>query len=149
MSAQVELMRVLVESCPGASQAWMLAIISDPNFSCGAVDPKGATMQVVLARGCISRVTFPPVRLLSRPSNLQVRVTFPPESLCGLDDDMAAGACAALTSNGSLPSQAFARLVLHQPALSTAEFQCVASDFSRICRGKLSADSLSRYEKPH
>jgi len=85
---QVELMRVLIEACHGPAQSWLLSIINDPGFHCGAVDPKGATMQ------------------------------------------------------------AFARLILQQPALSTGEFQCVVSDFSRICRGKLSADSLSRYEKP-
>ncbi len=39
----------------------------------------------------------------------------------------------------------FVQLVLQQPALSTAEFQCVVSDFSRICRGKLGADALARY----
>ena len=39
----------------------------------------------------------------------------------------------------------FARLILQQPALPQAEFQCVASDFSRICRGKLGPESLDRY----
>jgi hypothetical protein len=42
----------------------------------------------------------------------------------------------------------FATLVLQQPALSTSTFQCVASDFSRICRGKLGADALGRYATP-
>ena len=84
---QVELMRVLIESCPGAGQSWLLKTISDPAFRCGAVDPKGAAMQT------------------------------------------------------------FARLIFQAPALSTAEFQCVVSDFSAICRGKLGADALARYEK--
>ena len=39
----------------------------------------------------------------------------------------------------------FAQLVLQQPALPQGEFQCVASDFSRICRGKLGPESLERY----
>jgi len=39
----------------------------------------------------------------------------------------------------------FAQLVLQQPALPQGEFQCVASDFSRICRGKLGAEALDRY----
>ncbi len=39
----------------------------------------------------------------------------------------------------------FAMLVLQQPALPQTEFQCVASDFSRICRGKLGPESLERY----
>jgi hypothetical protein len=39
----------------------------------------------------------------------------------------------------------FARLVLQQPALPQGEFQCLASDFSRICRGKLGAEALHRY----
>jgi len=41
--------------------------------------------------------------------------------------------------------RAFAQLVLQQPALPQTEFQCVASDFSRICRGKLGAEALDRY----
>ena len=41
--------------------------------------------------------------------------------------------------------QTFAALVLQQPALPQTEFQCVASDFSRICRGKLGPESLDRY----
>ena len=41
--------------------------------------------------------------------------------------------------------QTFANLVLQQPALPQGEFQCVASDFSRICRGKLAADHLQKY----
>ena len=41
--------------------------------------------------------------------------------------------------------RSFAALVLQQPALGQAEFQCVASDFSRICRGKLAPDSLNRH----
>ena len=41
--------------------------------------------------------------------------------------------------------QTFAHLVLQQPALPQTEFQCVASDFSRICRGKLGPESLDRY----
>lgn len=36
-------------------------------------------------------------------------------------------------------------LLAQQPPLSTADFQSVVQDFSRICRGKLSADSLDRY----
>jgi hypothetical protein len=39
----------------------------------------------------------------------------------------------------------FAQLVLQQPALPHGEFQCVASDFSRICRGKLGVEALARY----
>jgi len=84
---QVELMRVLIESCPGAGQSWLVKAIADPSFVCGAVDPHGPTMAT------------------------------------------------------------FGRLVLQQPALSTAEFQCVVSDFSAICRGKLGADALARYEQ--
>eukprot|EP00966_Prymnesium_polylepis_P068015 1580860-Prymnesium_polylepis.1 len=80
-------MRVLIESCPGAGQSWLVKAIADPSFVCGAVDPHGPTMAT------------------------------------------------------------FGRLVLQQPALSTAEFQCVVSDFSAICRGKLGADALARYEQ--
>lgn len=39
----------------------------------------------------------------------------------------------------------FAQLVLQQPALPQGEFQSVASDFSRICRGKLGADALDKH----
>lgn len=39
----------------------------------------------------------------------------------------------------------FAQLVLQQPALPQGEFQCVVSDFSRICRGRLGPESLERY----
>uniref|UniRef100_A0A7S2BL89 Exportin-1/Importin-beta-like domain-containing protein n=1 Tax=Haptolina brevifila TaxID=156173 RepID=A0A7S2BL89_9EUKA len=46
---------------------------------------------------------------------------------------------------GSKAMQTFAALVLQQPALPQTEFQCVASDFSRICRGKLGPESLDRY----
>ena len=45
----------------------------------------------------------------------------------------------------SKPMAAFATLVLQQPALPQTEFQCVASDFSRICRGKLGPEALERY----
>lgn len=53
---------------------------------------------------------------------------------------------------GAVPPQSatmgtFATLVLQQPALSTTDFQCVASDFSRICRGKLDGGALDRYIK--
>ena len=41
----------------------------------------------------------------------------------------------------------FAQLVLQQPALPQGEFQCVVSDFSRICRGRLGPESLERYLK--
>ena len=41
----------------------------------------------------------------------------------------------------------FARLALQQPALQQGEFQCLASDFSRICRGKLGVEALHRYVK--
>ena len=53
-------------------------------------------------------------------------------------------ACGAVEPHGQTMAT-FAALVLQQPALSTGEFQCVASDFSRICRGKLGADALNRY----
>ena len=39
----------------------------------------------------------------------------------------------------------FAQLVLQQPALPQTEFQCVVSDFSRVCRGKLGPEALQRY----
>lgn len=52
--------------------------------------------------------------------------------------------CGNVDPNGSVMAT-FVRLILQQPALSTTEFQCVVSDFSRICRGKLGAHALSRY----
>jgi hypothetical protein len=45
----------------------------------------------------------------------------------------------------SAAMQTFATIILQQPALPQTEFQCVASDFSRICRGKLGPESLERY----
>merc|ERR1712087_524138 len=53
---------------------------------------------------------------------------------------------------GTLPPQAramatFVQLITEQPALSTGDFQSVVSDFSRMCRGKLSPDSLERYHR--
>lgn len=83
---QVELMRVLVEACPGAVATWLKELLAAPEgMTTGSVDPQGKTMQ------------------------------------------------------------AFAALVLQQPALPQTEFQCVASDFSRICRGKLGPEALDRY----
>jgi len=83
---QVELMRVLIEACPGAVATWLQELLSAPDgLTTGAVDPQGKSMQ------------------------------------------------------------AFAALVLQQPALPQPEFQCVASDFSRICRGKLGSEALDRY----
>jgi len=83
---QVELLRVLIEACPGAVATWLRQSLDAPEgLPMGAVDPQGKTMQ------------------------------------------------------------AFAALALRQPALPQAEFQSVASDFSRICRGKLGADALDRH----
>ena len=52
--------------------------------------------------------------------------------------------CGAVDPQGEA-MRTFASLVMQQPALPQGEFQCVASDFSRICRGKLGADALARY----
>lgn len=56
-------------------------------------------------------------------------------------EDLATGAI----SPQSKAMTAFAHLVLQQPALPQTEFQCVVSDFSRICRGKLGPEALDRY----
>ena len=64
-----------------------------------------------------------------------------------LRDLLAAGSdftCGAVDPRGQTMAT-FAQLVLQQPALPQFEFQCVASDFARICRGKLSHDALQRY----
>jgi hypothetical protein len=41
----------------------------------------------------------------------------------------------------------FAQLVLQQPALPQGEFQCVASDFARVCRGKLGPEALEAHAR--
>jgi len=52
--------------------------------------------------------------------------------------------CGALQPQGPAVAT-FVQLIVKQPALSTGDFQSVVSDFSRMCRGKLSPDSLDRY----
>ena len=64
---------------------------------------------------------------------------------CRAASSRAAGLSLGVTDPNGAAMRTFAQLVLQQPALPQGEFQCVASDFSRICRGKLGADALARY----
>jgi hypothetical protein len=52
--------------------------------------------------------------------------------------------CGKVAAQGQTTA-ALTQLLAQQPPLSTADFQSVLQDFSRICRGKLGADSLDRY----
>ena len=52
--------------------------------------------------------------------------------------------CGAVDPHGGTMAT-FAQLLARQASLSTGDFQCVVYDFSQICRGKLAAESLSKY----
>ena len=78
----------------------------------------------VLVEACPSAVQTWLTNLLSNPQGLQLGSVVDPQ--------------------GEV-MRTYARLVLQQPALPQGEFQCLASDFSRICRGKLGAEALHRY----
>ena len=62
---QAECLRVLVDACPSAIQQWLVAALSDPSFSSGAVEPKGATMaafaQLLVRQSALSTGDFPSV----------------------------------------------------------------------------------------
>ena len=59
---QAECLRVLVDACPSAIQQWLVAALSDPSFSSGAVEPKGATMaafaQLLVRQSALSTGDF-------------------------------------------------------------------------------------------
>ena len=51
-----------VHACPSAIQQWLVAALSDPSFSSGAVEPKGATMaafaQLLVRQSALSTGDF-------------------------------------------------------------------------------------------
>ena len=117
---------MLLEAVPAAADGWVSAAFASPGFPSGKVPSQVGILDSHIEEFAEIGYSAALTRTHAHLPHIW-QLTHP------------------ITSQGPTTAT-FARLLAQrQPPRSTADFQSIASDFSRICRGHLAADSLDRY----